>query len=137
MNDQLEKYRDYLVQSERKSFEAYDKGLLTLSGGALGISIVFIRDIIGPEPLECIINLNFLFSAWLCWGITLGGTLISFYISHLALRKTIKQLDDKSIYNELPGGIYTVIIKYLNAFNGIMFLLGMILFVIFVKENMG
>jgi hypothetical protein len=47
MNEDLEKYRDYLIEAERQTQRDYDKTVVALSGGALGLSFVFIRDVIG------------------------------------------------------------------------------------------
>lgn len=134
MDDELTSYRNHLVQSEQKSLEAYDKSLLALSGGALGISFAFINEIIGPGE----INSDWLLvTAWACWVATMGGTITSFYVSHLALRRAIQQVDNKRIYVERPGGRFSAITNTLNAVSGGLFLLGLVFIVIFASVNMG
>jgi hypothetical protein len=44
-------YRKHLVDSCQKSQEAYDKAVLALSAGALGVTINFVKDIIGGHPV--------------------------------------------------------------------------------------
>lgn len=133
MDKDLKDYRNFLIQAQQKSVESYDKSLLTLSGGALAISFIFIEKIIGESPMEVPLILIF---AWKCWVITIIGTLLSFYLSHIAMRKAIRQVDDEVIYQETPGGSYTFIISLLNAIDGILFNFGVILIMIFVIINM-
>ncbi|WP_134984071.1 hypothetical protein [Xanthomonas axonopodis] len=45
-------YRQWLVVAEQKAQEDYDKTVLTLSGGALGISFAFVKDIVGQNPIQ-------------------------------------------------------------------------------------
>ena len=63
---EMAKYREWLVVAEQKSQENFDKTVLTLSGGALGISFAFLKDIVGPQP---IILSVFLLTAWFAWEI--------------------------------------------------------------------
>ena len=47
-----EEYRNGLIAAEQKSQDDYDKTIISLSGGALAISVVFIKDIMGnSEPI--------------------------------------------------------------------------------------
>ena len=50
MADNLEaqQYRALLVQTWQKTQDDIDKAILSLSGGALGVSFVFLKDIVGP-----------------------------------------------------------------------------------------
>ena len=50
-NNALQKYRDFLIAAEQKSQEDYDKTVIALSGGALGISFAFATDIVGGQSL--------------------------------------------------------------------------------------
>ena len=136
MNKDLEDYRNFLVQAKQKSIDSYDKSLLTLSGGALAISLIFIENVIGASKMDVPLVLIF---AWICWVNTITWTLLSFYLSHIAMKKTIKQVDDGVIYNETPGGCYTCIISILNAVDGLFFIVGVILVMVFaiVNLNMG
>ncbi len=133
MNKDLSEYRSTLVQAEQKSIESYDKSLLTLSGGALAISLVFIGNVIGESAMEVP---KILISAWICLGLTISFTLASFYLSHLAMRKAVKQVDDEVIYTETPGGRYTCVISILNALDGSLFIIGMVLIGIFMAINL-
>lgn len=45
-----DEWREHLVSAEQKSQEDLDKALLSLSGGALGVSLIFLKDVIGQGP---------------------------------------------------------------------------------------
>ena len=92
--DDLSEYRKHLQTAEQKSQEDFDKTVLSLSGGALGISFVFLKDVIGPNP---VVNPGMLFAAWVAWGSSTFCVLASYYASHLALRRAIRHLISKMI----------------------------------------
>ena len=126
-------YRNQLLESEQKIGESYDKTLITLSGGALGLTITFIKDIVNTDKIYCI---TLLISSWIAWIVSLMSLLAALYFAQFAYRKTIKQLDEKTIYNETPGGCYTKIIHFCNAVGGIGFIFGVVAIAIFVYKNL-
>ena len=131
--DDLSEYRMHLQTAEQKSQEDFDKTVLSLSGGALGISFVFLKDVIGPHP---IINPTLLFVAWVAWGTSSFSVLASYYLSHLALRKAIKQIDTRTIRTERPGGWFTIATIVLNAVGAILFLVGVFAITLFANANL-
>lgn len=141
MDKSLQEYRTHLVNAEQKAQEDYDKTVITLSGGALGISFAFIKDIIGNNPITF---KEILVMGWVCWGLSITLVLISYFLSHLALRKAINQFDTAvknsnigEIYSQRVGGSYSLITAILNIFGGLLFLAGVILITIFVWHNFG
>lgn len=133
MDDLLKNYRSRLETLEQKAQDDFDKTVLSLSGGALGISFAFVKDIIGSASA---INSILLFIAWMSWGLSVMFVLFSYYMSHLALRKAIKQVDSGSIRNSKPGGMADTITAICNALGGILFINGVIFIGIFVWQNM-
>jgi hypothetical protein len=133
MNEELVKYRDLLIEIEGKAQEDFDKTVLSLSGGALGISFAFIKDIVGDDPL---IFTGYLIAAWVVWASSVTCVLSSYFFSQQALRKTIKQIDQGAIYSETTGGAFSKITAILNAAGGLLFLAGVILIVIFAFYNL-
>jgi len=125
-------YRDLLISSEQKSQEHYDRAVLTLSGGALGVSFAFVRDIVGPQ---CIASPSLLVAAWACWGLSVSSALFSFFFSRMALRRAIRQLDSGAIYQQRPGGLPDVLTAILNASGGLLFLTGLVLIAVFTWYN--
>jgi len=131
MNQQLREYRSFLISAEQKAQEQYDKTILTLSGGAFGISFAFIDKVIGTPPTATI----WLLAAWTFWGISITSILFSFYFSNKALRRTIEQVDEKTVYEDTPGEHYSGITEFLNACGGISFFVGVVLLIAFVHKN--
>ena len=132
-DDDLSEYRKHLQTAEQKSQEDFDKTVLSLSGGALGISFVFLKDVIGPNP---VVEPSLLFGAWVAWGSSTFCVLASYYASHLALRKAIKQIDAKTIRGQRPGGWYSRLTAFLNAVGAILFLVGVCSITLFANANL-
>src|SRR4051794_14101065 len=77
-------YRDWLVKAHHVASQDFDKALMALAGGALGISLAFIHDV-APHPGH---------KGWLevSWGSLSGSLLlilVSFLTSQSALLSTI------------------------------------------------
>jgi hypothetical protein len=125
-------YRTHLIEARQKAQEDYDKTVLSLSGGALGISFAFVKDFIGPEP---IVSPLLLMLAWGLWGLSSLFTLTSFYVSQLSLDRAIQQID-KGQYPYRPGGIAVHITNVLNALSGIMLFFGICSIAVFVFFNL-
>lgn len=130
--NQISEYRQSLLELEQKMQSSYDKAVMTLSGGALGVSMAFVQDVIGKQSVQ---GGSFLMTAWVCWGLSVSCTLTSFYTSSCALRKAVKQTDDKEIYLKLQGGMSNLITMVLNPVSGLLFFAGVISMVVFVKHN--
>ena len=132
-SEHLADYRKWLVAAEQKSQEDFDKTILSLSGGALGISFVFLKDVIGPLP---ILQSGFLLAAWLAWAFSTFSVLTSYYLSHLALRRAISQVDDGTIYMQPPGGVFARWTAILNATGAVLFLVGVCCITVFAGSNL-
>jgi hypothetical protein len=131
--EELKKYRDHLVLAEQKAQEDFDKTVLSLSGGALGISFAFVTDVAGDPPFKWPL---LLLGAWACWGSSVFSVLVSYFASHLALRRAIRQVDTGEIYNERVGGIYDLATAVLNGLGAVLFVAGVILITCFAYANL-
>jgi hypothetical protein len=131
--DAMAEYRTWLVAAEQKSQEDFDKTVLTLSGGALGISFAFLKDIVGPQP---IVLSGFLLAAWFAWAFSTFSVLTSYYLSHWALRRAIGQVDDGTIFKQPPGGVFARLTAVLNATGAILFLVGVCCITVFAVANL-
>ena len=129
----LVEYRKQLVSAEQKSQEDFDKTVLSLSGGALGISFVFLKDVVGTNPIQ---GPGWLLAAWIAWGTSSLCVLASYFMSHLALRKAIEQVDHGTIYAQPAGGIFRRWTEFLNATGAILFLTGVLLITVFAGTNL-
>lgn len=131
MDDDLKEYRVHLVEARQKAFDDFDKTVLALSGGALGISITFLKDLLGPGTTAY----PYIIAAWICWSVSILAVLSSYFASQLTLDKAISQIDAGDRPAK-PGGLFARMTKVLNALGGILFLTGLIVFIIFVSQNM-
>lgn len=129
----LSDYRQHLVDAEQKSQEAFDKTVLSLSGGALGISFVFLKDVIGSNPVQ---SPSFLLAAWITWALSSMSVLASFYLSHLALRRAIDQVDDGTVYQQRAGGWFSIATALLNAAGALLFFVGVCSITAFANANL-
>jgi hypothetical protein len=134
VNDDLGDYRSWLVAAEQKAQEDFDKTVLSLSGGALGVSFVFLKDIVGIPNIQ---SPGWLLGSWLSWGVSSLSVLASFYTSNLALRRAIRQVDDGTIRKQTPGGGVQIVTAVLNAAGALLFLVGVVFITVFVYLNVG
>lgn len=129
----MSEYRQWLIAAEQKAQDDFDKTVLSLSGGALGISFVFLEDVIGTNP---IISPCYLLAAWVSWGFSTLAVLVSFYLSHLALRRAISQVDSGTIHSQRPGGKLAIATAVLNAMGALLFVLGVCSITAFAQANL-
>lgn len=132
MNQVTQEYRTHLVEARQKAFEDFDKTVLTLSGGALAVSITFIKDLLGSGPLYA---KAFLLTSWSCWGTSLLTVLVSHYLSQLTLNRAIKEIDAGS-RSQRPGGMFRLFTLILNGLSGFLFVTGLIFLIVFVSGNL-
>ena len=129
---QIDNYRQHLMAAEQKSQSEYDKWVITLSGGALGVSFAFLKDVVGTKS---IVSTGWLLAAWICWALGISSGLASHFFSSLALRRAIKQTDEKIIYVIRPGGWMSGLTFGLNIAAGVLFLCGVLSIIAFVAKN--
>lgn len=125
-------YRQLLVELEQKALASYDKTLITLSGGALAVSIAFLKDVLSAASPVCP---RLAALAWGLWCASLTFTLISLYSGALALRRAIEQVDSGQVDAPL-GGAFDKLTATLNTLSGAAFVVGTGCFVYFVYLNL-
>ena len=126
----MNNYRKLLQELEIKAQEQYDKTVLMLSGGALGVSFTFLKDIISIDKA---ISTGYLIVAWSCWGISCACVLYSFYSSRKAMRKAIQYLDDSIESKNISDSLT----NFLNFLAGFLFIIGLISMITFAYLNIG
>lgn len=113
--------------------EQFDKNVLFIASGALGISFAFIEKVV--PNLACAENKNFLIDSWYCFAGVIFISLVAHFISILANRWAI--VNDKMAetrYNKISGQ-WNWCIRALNVFMILGLFFGVILLVLFVKQN--
>lgn len=81
--------RKLLVRAEHEVAQRLDKSLLTLSGGALGFSITFARQMAG-DP---VVHLWLLWTSWICFGLAIIVMLFSLWTSQCAFARQREIID--------------------------------------------
>ena len=125
-------YREQLVTLEQKSQGEYDRTVMALSGGALGVSFAFVDAFLKDGPAQ---DAHFLALAWASWVASLVCVLTSHYFGTLAIRKAIGQVDRGVVRSETPGGLFDLLTTGLNGAGGLLFVLGAALAGFFVSAN--
>jgi hypothetical protein len=131
--DDLSIYRKSLLSAEQQMQTEYDKGVMTLSGGALGISFAFLKDVVGEKEL---LHGSFLLWAWIFWAVSIACILTSYFTSAKSLRDAAVAVDQQTIYLTLAKGAWVNWTKGLNVGGGVAFLLGVVFLFIFVANNL-
>ncbi len=126
------KYREVLVSAEQKAQEEFDKTVLSLSGGGLGVSFVFLKDVIGSEP---VLSPYYLTGAWVSWALSILAVLFSYHLSHKTIHRMIQQIDAGQ--GDAPGfgGWYASVTQWLNAIGGALFVVGVLSITVFACVN--
>jgi hypothetical protein len=126
--------RNSLIAAEKESSQYFDKAILTLAAGALGLSLTFI-DRIAPSPKGC--TLYLLGVAWILFCASMLSTLISFLTSQLACRKQREILQDEFYSKTEPTkNTASKITNILNWIAIILFILGVAFLVTFSVVNL-
>ena len=125
-------YRRDVANVIQESEKAYDGGIQYLSAGALALSLVFVKNVIGANEIQ---YKWFLVIAWICWGLSLLSIFASYRSSRKAHWTVLNQLKKKRD-NEEWGGIYNKITDYLNCTTGILFAAGFAFMIVFATCNL-
>lgn len=85
-------HRQQLVSAERELGGSFDKYLLTLSGGALGLSLTFLGQIVGHD---CVVGGCLFGAGWVALSLTVVAMLACIRISLDGCEKSRDVLDDE------------------------------------------
>lgn len=137
-NDERKIYLDerkLLIEAERESARSFDKTIITLSAGALGFSLTFIRQI-APNPQPD--TLWLLVGAWVSFALALLAILLSFLLSQSAIRRQRKIIDEeqesKKAAREQPN-CWATVTNWLNWISMGLFVIGVVSLTFFSYNN--
>lgn len=131
MDETRKEYRQGLLALEQKAQEQYDRTVVYLSAGALGVSFAFVQNFIDEAGAG---SSFYLMAAWILWAVSVSASLASLYTSTRALRRTVEALDagkerpDRTWHDSATG--------LLNPASGIFFFVGVIMMAVFVFQNL-
>lgn len=116
------------------SSDSFDKSMLTLSSGALGVSLAFIKDIV---PLGRANGISLLLISWVAFALCIVVTVFSFRFSIAALKKHRDFLDKSWSEQKLsePAPTRWPMLQWCNRGAIAFFLVGLICTMIFVGIN--
>lgn len=134
MNDDLRQYRAHLVETVRFLNEAYDKMLLTLAGGALGLSLVFLSDVVTLPMVQAKLALVV---GWIAFVASLACVLGRILFGIEANRKAINQVDEETIYEFRPGMVFAKISRTLHIASALLLVVGLLSMAVFMYSNVG
>jgi len=126
--------RRLLIDEEREAARTFDKAMLTLSGGALGLSITFIRQL-APNPHTT----GLLIAAWAGLTVALLTTCIALHVSQLAFQRARDLLDDdqRGVKGALErSNVPAAWTRRLNWTATLVFVLGIALLAVFAFINL-
>ena len=129
--NEVQEYRKQLLALEEKAQEAFDRTVVALSGGALGVSFAFIKDFLGTSP---VLDKGWLIGAWGAWVGSLAASLTSHYVSTFAIRRATEALDAGKEKDLAPGWERAVVLC--NGISGLLFLVGTVAIGVFVVNNL-
>lgn len=129
----LAEYRRGLMKADHAASQSFDKALMTLSAGALGLSLSFIKDIV-RTPIPS--SLPWLGWSWVLLTFTLLLTLVSFPASQQSLRTAMRQVDEGGPAGGAKlGGSWTTVTSLLNGLATVSLVVGLGLFIRFAFMN--
>lgn len=132
MKEHIE-YKAWLRDTEQKLSEHFDKTMLAITGGALALSITFIKDIIGQGKMVCG---WLLVTSWASLTLCLILILWSFHLGLKAYRKAQEQVDEEKIEKETPGGFFSTILNILNSLSICLLTIGLVCLFTFSYINL-
>jgi len=130
--------RAELLARQLSNSERFDNAILSLSTGALGISIVFIKDIV---PIKTAQNILLLKISWWLFGLSIISTVVSFVASQAGIRTQLKFAEHYYLLKQeeylKKKNFSSLINDFLNYMSGAIFIVAVILTIIFVSSNIG
>lgn len=128
--------RKLLITTEQEQAKTFDKYILTLSAGALGLSLAFIKIIKSINPGSEF----WLVTSWVLFSFSTLSTLISFLTSQAACRKQVDILEASFFPEDKKKEIgesnhYSTATGILNITSIALLILGVSAFIIFATQN--
>lgn len=128
--EEQQEHRRHLVEALHAASQDFDRAIMTLAAGALGLSIVFVHNV-APEPKRT----SLLGWSWGLFAFSLLAIVISFLTSQAALRWEIDHFTDRE-RGEYPGGNAGRATSILNIAAGGSFILGVLTLAWFAFVNL-
>lgn len=127
--EENKEYLDLLNRSYLESSSQFDKQLLFVASGALGLSLAFIKDIV---VLSKATNKELLILSWISFGLVILINVISHYTSLKAINYKIENVNKK---NDKLSKRFNSVTKYFNVIMIVFLAIGLISLNVFIGIN--
>ncbi|KKL97861.1 hypothetical protein LCGC14_1830160 [marine sediment metagenome] len=141
-HDEYMSHRARLLAGEEYYARSYDKWLLTLSGGALALSMALCKDVLVETPQ----GTGWLFWSWMFFTVAIAMILGCILLAQFANEKDVKILDrlypkqeedwQAQVLQEQEKQLSRKFIGWLNGMSLACFFLGLCLLAYFASRNM-
>ena len=128
----LKEYKSELIKLIEKSQDAFEKQLSYISAGSLGISMAFIKNVVGD--ISSTHSKWVLIVGWILLGVTLLLNLLSHIVAFSNHSKTLDEINLGS-YSQIKAIKRNNRLKVLNLWSIISLIAGILLVIIFVALN--
>jgi hypothetical protein len=136
--DFYQKTREDLLKRQLSNSERLDNAILTLSTGALGLSLAFIKDIV---PVKLAVHLWLIKMSWWLFGVSIVLTLLSFVTSQLGIKKQLEYAKEYYLLRHdaflTKTNLFAKITDTLNYSSCIIFVTAIVCTIVFVSLNIG
>lgn len=129
MKEEDKEYLDLLNKVYFESSTQFDKQLLFVASGALGLSLAFIKDII---VLSKATNKELLLLSWISFGLVILINVISHYTSLKAINYKIENINKK---RDRFSQSFNSVTKYFNIMMIVFLASGLVLLIVFIGIN--
>ncbi|PBB88396.1 hypothetical protein [Mesorhizobium sp. WSM3876] len=123
--EHLLKHREAMVELRSDQLTTLDKSILSVSSGALGISIVFMDKIGGGSAGIS----GYLLASWVCFGAAISANITSYFTGSADAQREIDKLDN-CVINSTPyqsgGNLFRGATRLLNVAALVLFIFGVI-----------
>ena len=129
--------RDELFKRQLSNSENLDRAILMLSSAGLGLSFIFVKNIVQQGDADWIFLLT---SSWILFGSAILFTLVSFFVSQQGIKKQLKMnteyyLEGKDeVINQKNR--WADSIEWLSYVSALIYLLAIISLVLFIAQNL-
>jgi len=135
--EEYHSYRTQLLDLQKSDTTEFDKGILTLSSGALGLSLAFIKDIVKIERAS---HPSLLMGSWFLFAGAILLTLISFLVTQKSVSVQLDYaekyyLEEKEEYLNKKSCWVSANV-WLNRFTAFLFTLAVFATVTFASINL-
>lgn len=132
--DELLEWRRVLTESSRQTSQQFDKFTLTLSAGALAISLTFVRELAQQPTLGSVVILGI---SWMGYIACICSTMASFQLSNQSTNREIEIIDselrgDSDVDDRNSFGRLTELLNWLSL---ISFVISTLLLISFALAN--